>query len=67
MYSVPCGDCGVRYIGETGQHFCDIKTKHQTDIKSVNTTNGYFNHNKEIPGHNIDWDKMDEKTGREAK
>jgi hypothetical protein len=23
VYSVPCGDCGVRYIGETGQHFCE--------------------------------------------
>ena len=21
VYSVPCGDCGIRYIGETGHHF----------------------------------------------
>ena len=52
--SVPCGDCGVRYIGETGQHFSDRKTQHQRDIKSGNTTNGFFNHIKENPGHKID-------------
>ena len=58
VYSVPCGDCGVRYIGETGQHFCDRRTQHQRDIKSGKTTNGFFNHIKENPGHKIDWDKV---------
>ena len=23
VYSVPCGECGVRYVGETGQHFSE--------------------------------------------
>ena len=28
VYSVPCGTCGVRYVGETGQHYCDRRSQH---------------------------------------
>ena len=31
IYSVPCEKCGVRYIGETGQHFCQ-REQHKGDI-----------------------------------
>ena len=27
LFSVSCGDCGVHYIGETGQHFFDRRTQ----------------------------------------
>ena len=32
VYSVPCGDCGIRYIGETGQHFL---VKGEANIKGT--------------------------------
>ena len=34
IYSVPCKKCGVRYIGETGQHFCQRTKQHQNDTVS---------------------------------
>ena len=32
VYAVECETCGVQYIGETGQHFCDRRNQHQRDI-----------------------------------
>ena len=58
VFSVPCGDCGVHCIGETGQNFCDRRTQHQRDIKIGKTTNGFFHRIKENPAHKIDWDKV---------
>ena len=56
VYAVPCGDCGIRYFGETGQHFSDRKSQHQRDVKAGKTTNGFFCHVKENAGHKIDWE-----------
>ena len=58
VYSVPCGECGVRYIGETGQHFCERRSQHQRDIASGKTTNGFCNHVVGNKGHKIDWEKV---------
>ena len=33
VYAVECETCGVQYIGETGQHFCDRRNQHQRDIR----------------------------------
>ena len=33
VYSVPCGECGVRYVGETGQHFTERRSQHKRDIE----------------------------------
>ena len=53
VYAVPCGDCGILYFGETGQHFSDRKSQHQRDVKTGKTTNGFFCHVKENAGHKI--------------
>ena len=29
VYSVPCVKCGLRYMGETGQHFNDRRKQHE--------------------------------------
>ena len=34
VYLVPCGTCGVRYVWETGQHYCDRKSQHQREVKT---------------------------------
>ena len=46
VYSVPCKDCKVRYVGETGQHFCDRVKQHQNDIRYKKSTNGFYAHVK---------------------
>ena len=56
IYSVPCKKCGVRYIGETGQHFCQRTKQHQNDIKNKKTTNGFYAHLRKNKGHSINWD-----------
>ena len=48
VYSVPCGECGVRYVGETGQHFTERRSQHKRDIGKGKTTNGFCNHVEEI-------------------
>ena len=57
IYSVPCGTCGVRYVGETGQHYCDRRSQHQRDIKNKKVTNGFYSHMKKNGGHQIEWGK----------
>ena len=57
IYSVPCGTCGVRYVGETGQHYCDRRSQHQRDIKNKKVTNGFYSHMKKSGGHQIEWGK----------
>ena len=48
--------CGIRYFGETGQHFSDRRSQHQRDVKTGKTTNGFFWHAKE--NAEIDWEKV---------
>ena len=57
VFSVPCGDCGIRYIGETGQHFSERRSQHQRDVKNRKKTNGFYCHIRENKGHKINWDK----------
>ena len=53
VYAVPCGDCGIHYFGETGQHFSDRRSQHQRAVKT-GKTNGFFCREKENAGHKID-------------
>ena len=56
IYSVPCKKCGVRYIGETGEHFCQRTKQHQNDIKNKKMNNGFYAHLRKNKGHSINWD-----------
>ena len=53
IYAVPCKECKVRYVGETGQHFCDRVKQHQNDVKHKKLTNGMMPNKK----HSSDWEK----------
>ena len=54
--SIPCDTRGVRYVGETGQHFCDSRSQHQRDVKNKKPSNGLYAHLKENKGHKINWE-----------
>ena len=56
VYSVPCGTCGVRYVGETAQHYCDRKSQHQREVKIKKTTNAFYSHIQGNKGHRIEWE-----------
>ena len=44
VYSIPCRECRLRYIGETGQHFCDRVGQHKRDVKNGKMSNGFYAH-----------------------
>ena len=55
VYKVPCKDCDLVYIGETGRSL-DVRMKeHKRDVKNCNTNNANFVHAYD-QNHSIDWD-----------
>ena len=56
--AVECETCGVQYIGETGQHFCDRRNQHQRDIRQKKLSNGFYDHLERNEGHVINWEKV---------
>ena len=42
VFSVPCARCGPRYLGETGQYFCERRKQHQHGIRNKKTTNVFL-------------------------
>ena len=36
VYSVPCSDCELRYIGQTSQQLKQRLTQHKSDINKIN-------------------------------
>ena len=57
VYSVPCVKCDLRYLGETGQHFCERRKQHERDIKNRKSSNGLYEHGRRNKGHKPDWSK----------
>jgi len=55
VYSIPCKECGLRYIGETSQHFCDRVGQHQRDIRNRKMSNGVYAHIRRNRGHTVEW------------
>ena len=47
--------CDVRYLGETGQHFCERRKQHERDIRNKKMTNVFYGHSKGKVGHEPDW------------
>ena len=58
IYAVECETCGVQYVGETGQHYCDRRKQHQSDVKNKKTTNGISEHLRNNQEHKINWEKI---------
>ena len=55
VYSIPCKECGIRCIGETGQHFCDKVGQHQRDRRNRKVSNGLYAHIRRNQGHTMEW------------
>ena len=58
IYAVECETCGLHYIGETGQHYCDRRSQHHRDVTQKKSSNGIYDHVKNNEGHQIDWGKV---------
>ena len=58
VYATACERCGVHYVGETGQHYCDRRKQHQRDVKNRKTTNGLYDHLKNNKEHKVNWEKV---------
>ena len=58
VYSVPCVKCGLRYMGETGQHFNDRRKQHERDVRNKKSTSGLYMHSKRGEGHVANWEKV---------
>ena len=56
VYSVPSGTCDVRYVGETGQHYCKRRNKHKHEVKNKKSTNAFYSHLRSNKEHRIDWE-----------
>jgi len=50
VYTIECETCGLHYIGETGQHFCDRRDQHNRDVKQKKSSNALYDHVKEKRG-----------------
>ena len=48
----------IRYLGETGQHFCDRRKQHERDVKNKKSTSGLYMHSKRGEGHVANWEKV---------
>ena len=42
VYTVPLVKCGLRYMGETGQHFNDRRKQHERDVRNKKRPVGYI-------------------------
>ena len=50
--------CGVQYVGETGQYYCDRRKQHQSDVKNQKTTSGVSEHWRNNQEKKINWEKI---------
>jgi len=57
-YAVECETCGVQYVGETGQHYCDRRKQRQSDVKNKKTTNGISKHLWNNHEDKLNWEKI---------
>ena len=58
MYAIECETCGVHYVGETGQHFCERRKQHERDVRNKKSTSGIYDHLRNNEGHSVNWAKL---------
>ena len=58
VYAVEYETCGVHYIGEMGQHFCDRRNQHQREFKQKKLSNGFYDHLDKNDWYVINWEKV---------
>ena len=55
VYSIPCGECNVKYIGETGRSLKTRRSEHISAVKHLNTKKSALAEHANNTGHSIDW------------
>ena len=58
VYAIECETCGVHYVGETGQHFCERRKQHERDVRNKKSTSGIYDHLRNNEGHSVNWAKL---------
>jgi len=55
VYSIPCGDCNVKYIGETGRSLKTRRKEHEAAVRLLKTEKSALAEHANSTGHAIDW------------
>ncbi|CAF1481890.1 unnamed protein product, partial [Didymodactylos carnosus] len=58
VYKIPCKDCNISYIGETGRQLTTRMKEHQKDIKKNTLTSAVAQH-ANSKSHSFDFDKVE--------
>ena len=58
VYAIECETCGVHYVGETGQHFCERRKQYERDVRNKKSTSGIYDHLRNNEGHSVNWAKL---------
>ena len=56
VYSIPCGECDVQYIGETGRALKTRMTEHERSVRLNKTKNSALADHSHSTGHSVSWD-----------
>ncbi|KXJ11166.1 hypothetical protein AC249_AIPGENE11745 [Exaiptasia diaphana] len=55
VYSIPCGECDVKYIGETGRSLKTRRSEHISAVRHLNAKKSALAEHANNTGHSIDW------------
>ncbi len=58
VYSIPCSDCNIQYIGETGRALQTRKQEHKRSVEQQRVEQSALAEHVKQTGHNISWDDM---------
>ena len=58
MYAIECETCGVHYVEQTGQHFCEKRKQHERNVRNEKLTSGIYDHLKNNKGHSLNWARL---------
>ncbi|CAF1124092.1 unnamed protein product [Didymodactylos carnosus] len=58
VYKIPCKDCNISYIGETGRQLTTRMNEHQKDIRKNTLTSAVAQH-ANSKSHSFDFDKVE--------
>ena len=54
VYKIPCKDCDLLYIGQTGRDLKSRVTEHKNSVRYAQNSSAVFNHVSTL-GHSINW------------
>lgn len=58
VYKIPCNDCGLVYIGQTGRDLKSRVCEHKNSVRYAQNSSAVFNHVSTL-GHNIGWNNAE--------